>query len=54
MEDQVIKEINLKVEVLMEMYSAMGSSCEELSDKSNYESRLGEFKKQQNEVKDKM
>lgn len=45
MEDQVIKEINLKVEVLMEMYSAMGHSCEELTDKTHYENKMAEFKK---------
>jgi hypothetical protein len=52
MEDEVIKEINLKVEVLMEMYLAMGNSCEELTDKTNYENKLGLFKKKQNEMKD--
>ena len=31
MEDEVTKEISLKVEVLIEMYQAMELSCEELN-----------------------
>jgi hypothetical protein len=31
MEEEVLKEIELKVEVLMEMYQAMEESCDELS-----------------------
>ena len=37
MEEDVAKEINLKVEVLMEMYQAMEQSCDNLHDTSNYE-----------------
>jgi hypothetical protein len=37
MEEDVTKEISLKVEVLMEMYQAMGLSCDELNNSENYE-----------------
>jgi hypothetical protein len=37
MEEEVVKEINLKVEVLMEMYQAMGLSCEELTINDNFD-----------------
>lgn len=37
MEEEVAKEIQLKVEVLMEMYAAMEHSCDELADKQQYE-----------------
>jgi hypothetical protein len=40
MEEEVVKEITMKAEVLMEMYQAMEQSCEELNDMSNYEKYL--------------
>ena len=52
MEEDVAKEINLKVEVLMEMYQAMEHSCEGLHDKTNYEKQYNIFKKKQNEMKE--
>lgn len=54
MEDEVAKEISLKVEVIMEMYQAMELSCDELSDMSNYEQHYNVFKQKQNEIKDKI
>lgn len=52
MEEDVAKEINLKVEVLMEMYQAMEHSCDNLHDKANYEKQYNVFKKKQNEMKE--
>jgi hypothetical protein len=37
MEEEVAKEISLKVEVLMEMFQAMEISCDELNDNTNYD-----------------
>lgn len=54
MEDEIVKEISLKVEVLIEMYQAMEVSCDELNDKSNYERQYNIFKKRQNEMKEKV
>ena len=44
MEEEVTKEISLKVEVLMEMYQAMELSCEELNVSENYDKHYGVFK----------
>lgn len=52
MEEDVAKEINLKVEVLIEMYQAMEQSNEGLHDKSNYEKAYNNFKRKQNETKE--
>lgn len=45
MEEEVAKEINLKVEVLMEMFQAMEQSCDELNDKTQYEKYHQTFRK---------
>lgn len=37
MEEEVTKEISLKVEVLIEMYQAMELTCDELNNQQNYE-----------------
>ena len=52
MEEDVAKEINLKVEVLIEMYQAMEQSCDNLHDKSNYEKHYNNFKRKQNDMKE--
>ena len=45
MEEDVLKEISLKVEVLMEMYYAMEQSVEALNDPTNYERQYNIFKR---------
>lgn len=54
MEEEVTKEISLKVEVLMEMYQAMELSCEELHNPENYERQYNFYKIRQNEMKEKI
>ena len=54
MEEEVTKEISLKVEVLMEMYQAMELSCEELNVSENYDKHYGVFKQKQAELRDKI
>jgi hypothetical protein len=54
MEEEVTKEITLKVEVLMEMYQAMGLSCQELTNTENYEKQYNIYKMKQNEMKEKI
>ena len=54
MEEDVAKEISLKVEVLMEMYLAMEIQCNQLQDKTAYEKQYNLFKKKQNETKDQI
>lgn len=54
MEEEVTKEIQLKVEVLMEMFQAMGVSCEELTCTDNYERQYNVFKQKQQETKEKI
>ena len=49
-----MKEISLKVEVLMEMYQAMEQSCDELNDNQNYDKQYNIFRKRQMEMKDKI
>jgi uncharacterized protein YfbU (UPF0304 family) len=45
MEDDVQKEISLKVEVIMEMYQAMSAMCEDLRETSAYDKHASTFKK---------
>ena len=40
MEDDIAKEISLKVEVLMEMFAAMDSTLEELNDLSRHKNLM--------------
>jgi len=47
----VVKEISLKVEVLMDMYHAMHSQQEEMASMHAYDRHYGMFKGRQNEVK---
>lgn len=54
MEEEVTKEISLKVEVIMEMYQAMEDSCEELENQENYEKHYNIFKAKQSEMKGKI
>ncbi len=54
MEEEVLKEIELKVEVLMEMYQAMEESCDELSQPSSYDKHYNIYRMKQNEMKDKI
>jgi len=54
MEEEVTKEISLKVEVLIEMYQAMEQSCVELNNPENYERQSNIFKNKQNEMKEKI
>ena len=39
-----MNEISLKVEVLMEMYQAMGKACDDLNEKSNYDKHYNTYK----------
>ena len=54
MEEDVAKEISLKVEVLMEMYQAMEIQCTYLQDKTLFENQQNLFKKKQNETKEQI
>eukprot|EP00347_Sterkiella_histriomuscorum_P020077 403339189 len=54
MEEDVTKEISLKVEVIMEMYQAMENSCEELNNQENYDRHYNTLKAKQNEIKEKI
>ena len=54
MEEEVTKEISLKVDILMEMYQAMEDSCEELNVADNYDRHYNIFKSKQNEMKGKI
>jgi len=50
-EEDVAKEISLKVEVLMEMYEALHSQQFEMTSMQAYDRYYGMFKARQNEVK---
>jgi uncharacterized protein YfbU (UPF0304 family) len=52
MEDDVQKEISLKVEVIMEMYQAMSVMCEDLKETSAFDKHASAFKKRQQEMKE--
>ena len=47
----MVKEISLKVEVLMDMYHAMHSQQLEMASMQSYDRYYGMFKGRQNEVK---
>jgi hypothetical protein len=46
-----VKEISLKVEVLMDMYHAMHSQQAEMGSMHSYDKHYGVFRGRQNEVK---
>lgn len=52
MEDEVAKEVSLKVEVIMEMYQAMEMSCDELGNMANYDYHYNILKQKQNIIKE--
>jgi hypothetical protein len=54
MEEEVMKEISLKVEVLMEMYQAMEQSCDELQSTEVYEAQYAIFRHRQTEMKERI
>lgn len=54
MEDEVAKEISLKVEVIMEMYQAMEMSCDELGNMANYDYHYNILKQKQNIIKEQI
>jgi len=54
MEEEVSREVQLKVEVLMEMFQAVGAACEELNCTDNYECQYNVFRQRQQEMKEKI
>eukprot|EP00347_Sterkiella_histriomuscorum_P008603 403344461 len=53
-EEDVTKEISLKVEVLMEMYQAMEQQCDDLNNPENYDKQQSIMRNKQNELKAKI
>lgn len=50
-EEDVAKEISLKIEVLMDMYQAMHQQCIDMQASQAYERHYSLFKKRQQEIK---
>ena len=50
-EEDVAKEISLKVDVLKDMYQALHQQCVDLNGNQNYDMHYAVFKKRQQEVK---
>jgi hypothetical protein len=54
MEEEVIKEISLKVEVMMEMFNAMEDSTQDLNNTEVHKHQLNLFKQKQSDIKDQV
>lgn len=50
-EEDVTKEVELKAEVLMEMYQTLHQQCIDLSSTQAYDRHYQQFKRRQTEVK---